>query len=277
MTATWKIWNTFSPCNFQNWNDFPSLSTTMIAQLKWKIISFMWIFPEQFITRTVIILKNRSTKSPLPCLVSSMIEIVATSIEAFSANCSKLFHSGNLVLELILENDMQDWFGFQVGCQPFSSYNFVSRGSSDNGKSIDPALPQRLFKKHRQPHQCLIWAVGQKIALRFSSVRSRGTAIFNSNLTAWGKYFGVSSPFATRLFAQASTILWKIPNVFALLNMIFKRSSTRLSSNGKQFITIEPTRIHTRDGRTYNGNLRYTIRPIEDAINYFHKRQGLRH
>ena len=46
---------------------------------------------------------------------------------------------------------------------------------------------------------------------------------------------------------------------------------------GKQFITIEPTRIHTRDGRTYNGNLRYTIRPIEDAIHYFHERQGLRH
>ena len=46
---------------------------------------------------------------------------------------------------------------------------------------------------------------------------------------------------------------------------------------GKQFITTEPTRIHTRDGRTYNGNLRYTIRPIEDAINYFHECQGLRH
>ena len=37
-----------------------------------------------------------------------MIEMTATSIEASSANCSKLFHSVNLVLELILENDMQD-------------------------------------------------------------------------------------------------------------------------------------------------------------------------
>ena len=46
---------------------------------------------------------------------------------------------------------------------------------------------------------------------------------------------------------------------------------------GKQFITIKPTRIHTRDGRVQNGNLRYTIRPIEDAINYFHERQRLRH
>ena len=32
-----------------------------------------------------------------------------------------------------------------------------------------------------------------KVALRFSSVRSRATAIFNSNLTTWRKYFGVSS------------------------------------------------------------------------------------
>ena len=53
--------------------------------------------------------------------------------------------------------------------------------------------------------------------------------------------------------------------------------SLRYLQDGKQFITIEPTRIHTRDGRTYNGNLRYTIRPIEDAINYFHERQRLQH
>ena len=44
---------------------------------------------------------------------------------------------------------------------------------------------------------------------------------------------------------------------------------------GKQFIITEPTRIHTKDGRTHNGNLRYTIRPIQDAIDYFHERQGL--
>ena len=32
-----------------------------------------------------------------------------------------------------------------------------------------------------------------KVALRFSSVRSRVTAIFKSNLTTWGNYFGMSS------------------------------------------------------------------------------------
>ena len=58
---------------------------------------------------------------------------------------------------------------------------------------------------------------------------------------------------------------------------IFLRWNEKIVEEGKQFITIEPTRIHTRNDRTYNGNLRYTIRPIEDAINYFHERQGLRH
>ena len=46
---------------------------------------------------------------------------------------------------------------------------------------------------------------------------------------------------------------------------------------GKQFITIEPTKIHTKDGRSLNGNLRYTIRPIEDAIHFYHERQRLQH
>jgi hypothetical protein len=59
--------------------------------------------------------------------------------------------------------------------------------------------------------------------------------------------------------------------------MDFRYGTTRLSWDRKQFITIEPTRIHTKDGRSHNGNLRYTIRPIEDAIHYFHERQGLRH
>ena len=95
MTATWKIWNTFSPCNFQNWNDFPSLSTTMIAQLKWKIISLVWIFPEQFITRTVIFLKIHSAKSKLPCLFASMIKIVPTSSERPLPTSMGFFIQGN--------------------------------------------------------------------------------------------------------------------------------------------------------------------------------------
>ena len=146
MTATWKIWNTFSPCNFQNWNDFPSLSTTMIAQLKWKIISLVWIFPEQFITRTVLFFKNSSAKSLLPCSFTLKDWDSCNAIRASSANCSKLFHSGKLVLKMILKEDERSWFGFQVGCQPFSSSNFVSGGSSDNENLIAPALRQSVFK-----------------------------------------------------------------------------------------------------------------------------------
>ena len=58
--------------------------------------------------------------------------------------------------------------------------------------------------------------------------------------------------------------------------MDFKYGMTRLSKAGKQFITIKPTRSHTKDGRVQNGNLRYTIRPIEDAIHFYHKLQVLR-
>ena len=58
---------------------------------------------------------------------------------------------------------------------------------------------------------------------------------------------------------------------------IFLRWNDEIVVEEKQFTTTEPTRIHTRDGRTYNGNLRYTIRSIEDAIHHFHERQGLLH
>ena len=55
---------------------------------------------------------------------------------------------------------------------------------------------------------------------------------------------------------------------------IFLRWNDEIVVEGKQFITIEPTRIHTRDDRIYNGNLRYTIRPIEDAIHFFTSVRG---
>ena len=64
---------------------------------------------------------------------------------AFSANCSKLFHSGKLVLNLILKDNRQDWFGFQMGYQPFSSSNFVNRCSSNNNNPIAPDPLQLVF------------------------------------------------------------------------------------------------------------------------------------
>jgi hypothetical protein len=69
----------------------------------------------------------------------------------------------------------------------------------------------------------------------------------------------------------------KICNGHRTPEKIFLRWNNEIVVEEKQFITTEPTRIRTRDGRTHNGNLRYTIRPIEDAIHYFHERQGLRH
>ena len=92
-----------------------------------------------------------------------------------------------------------------------------------------------------------------------------------------GNYFGVSSTVYDELMLSGKPCPLIICKVHRTSEKIFLRWNDKIVVEGKQFIPIEPTKIHTRDGRSYNGNLRYTIRPIEDAINYFHECQGLRH
>ena len=41
----------------------------------------------------------------------------------------------------------------------------------------------------------------------------------------------------------------------------------------KGFISIEPTSIITKSGQKRNGTLRYTIRPIQNAVDLYHRRQ----
>lgn len=41
----------------------------------------------------------------------------------------------------------------------------------------------------------------------------------------------------------------------------------------KQLITTEPTTVRTKAGYVRNGTLLYTIRPIQDAVEYFHAQQ----
>jgi DNA-binding transcriptional regulator YhcF (GntR family) len=41
----------------------------------------------------------------------------------------------------------------------------------------------------------------------------------------------------------------------------------------RRLIRTEPTSVITKDGRKRNGNLLYTIRPIQEAVDYFHRRQ----
>lgn len=36
----------------------------------------------------------------------------------------------------------------------------------------------------------------------------------------------------------------------------------------KLLIDVEPTKVQTRDGKVRNGTLRFTIRPIQEAVNY---------
>ena len=168
---------------------------------------------------------------------------------------------------MILNDNERSWFGFQVGYQP-ENFIFLHQ-------DCPPAIG---FQKLHQPPQCLIWAINHKFALRFSSVRSRATDVFKSNLTTWAKIFwailhGLLWAYALRQ-ALSSDNLERMSHSWKDFSTMNRQDYRRW---GKQFITIEPTRIHTKYGRSHNGNLRYTIRPIEDAIHYFHERQGLRH
>lgn len=43
----------------------------------------------------------------------------------------------------------------------------------------------------------------------------------------------------------------------------------------KQLITTEPTSVITSKGEKRNGNLRYTILPIQEAVDHFHNQQKL--
>lgn len=44
----------------------------------------------------------------------------------------------------------------------------------------------------------------------------------------------------------------------------------------KGLIRTEPTTITTKDGRVRNGSLRYTIRPIREALDCYYQRQLMR-
>ena len=39
------------------------------------------------------------------------------------------------------------------------------------------------------------------------------------------------------------------------------------------FISVEPTSVITKSGQKRNGTLRYTIRPIQEAVELYHQRQ----
>ena len=41
----------------------------------------------------------------------------------------------------------------------------------------------------------------------------------------------------------------------------------------KCLISTEPTEVILKNGKKRNGNLKYTIRPIQDAVEYFHHQQ----
>ena len=44
----------------------------------------------------------------------------------------------------------------------------------------------------------------------------------------------------------------------------------------KRLITTEPTSVVTKKGEKRNGNLLYTIRPIQEAVEYHYEQQMIR-
>ena len=95
-----------------------------------------------------------SAKSSPTCLFALKDWDSCNALGASSPNCDELFHSGKLVFELILKDNEQDGFGFQVDYQPIASSFFVNRGSSDNEKtSFLPSL--KWFSKDPQASSML--------------------------------------------------------------------------------------------------------------------------
>ena len=41
----------------------------------------------------------------------------------------------------------------------------------------------------------------------------------------------------------------------------------------KKLITVEPTKVRLKNGKTRNGNLLYSIRPIGEAVEYYYEQQ----
>lgn len=57
------------------------------------------------------------------------------------------------------------------------------------------------------------------------------------------------------------------------------KNTVRKHVNGltqKRLITTEPTFVYTQKGEKRNGNLLYTVRPIEDAAEYYYEQQMIR-
>ncbi len=168
-----------------------------------------------------------------------------------------------------------NWFWKTTGKSSLDFRWAISLGKSNF--SIKIALPQMGFKS---PAILLnAWSEQPVRSLPcIFPLSGAGLLTFSNQISPHEeKISGYPPRFAVGLCTQGILVLWLFAKDVALLKRFFCDGTTRLSQDRKQFITTEPTRIHTRDGRTHNGNLRYTIRPIEDAIHYFHERQGLRH
>ena len=68
---------------------------------------------------------------------------------------------------------------------------------------------------------------------------------------------------------------------YATIGKAIKRSENSVAKyvrelEEKRLIYTEPTEVTLKDGRKHNGSLRYTIRPIAEAVEYAYEQQILR-
>lgn len=68
---------------------------------------------------------------------------------------------------------------------------------------------------------------------------------------------------------------------YATIGKAIKRSENSVAKyvrelEEKRLIHTEPTEVTLKDGRRHNGTLLYTIRPIEEAVEYGYEKQMLR-
>ena len=125
-----------------------------------------------------------SAKSSPTCLFALKDWDSCNALGASSPNCDELFHSGKLVFELILKDDRKVDLDFKWATSHFPHQ--ISSAVAVVTIKIWLHQPSRnWFSKAPQAFLMLNLSRESKVALHFSSVRSRGTAIFNSNLTTW--------------------------------------------------------------------------------------------
>ena len=178
---------------------------------------WLWFSEQQPPVKIVFLFLNEELFWILLCIIAIALPHCLSDWDGYNNNRSvlcqlpKLFHSGKLVLKMILKDDRQSWFGFQVGYQPqkiiFHHHNYP---------------PQSIFKSSvRLLNASSVHSVRRLPCVFLLS----GAGLRRFSIQIWPHEENLSEcppRFAVRLCTQASLVLWLFAKDIALL----KRFST---------------------------------------------------